>query len=111
HGQDIAIPLGRERTMPVEAAGTGATRVWTMGWPFWAKRKLTGLRLVATDTEWTVGSGENEVSGPIDTILLLLTERPAALSRLSGSGLSTLRASMTGRTEQAGPPNGRPSTA
>ncbi|MGH3519005.1 MAG: hypothetical protein ACRDQ7_16600, partial [Haloechinothrix sp.] len=40
HGQDIAIPLGRERTMPVEAAGTGATRVWTMGWPFWAKRKL-----------------------------------------------------------------------
>jgi uncharacterized protein (TIGR03083 family) len=38
HGQDVAIPLGRKRDMPIEAARAGADRIWTMGWPFWAKR-------------------------------------------------------------------------
>src|SRR5689334_6517323 len=33
HGQDIALPLGRVRAMPVAAAAAAATRVWTMGWP------------------------------------------------------------------------------
>jgi len=33
HGQDIAVPLGRPRAMPVEAAVTAATPVWTMPWP------------------------------------------------------------------------------
>src|SRR4051794_14129024 len=44
HSQDIAIPLGRVMPMPPDAAAAGATRVWTMGWPFWAKRRLTGFR-------------------------------------------------------------------
>ena len=43
HGQDIAIPLGLHRDMPVDAARAGASRVWTMGWPFWAHRKLRGI--------------------------------------------------------------------
>lgn len=50
HTRDIAIPLGRRHQMPVNAAASGATRVWTMGWPFWAKR-LRGLQLTGTDTD------------------------------------------------------------
>jgi uncharacterized protein (TIGR03083 family) len=92
HGQDIAIPLERKRTMPLEAASAGATRVWTMGWPFWAKRRLAGFRLHATDVEWTAGSGEREIRGPIDALLLLLTGRTAALTRLSGTGVAELTA-------------------
>jgi uncharacterized protein (TIGR03083 family) len=93
HGQDIAIPLGRPRTMPVDAAATAATRVWTMGWPFStafrARARLRGLELVATDTDWSVGEGA-QVEGPIEALLLLLTGRTAAVSRLSGTGVGQL---------------------
>jgi uncharacterized protein (TIGR03083 family) len=89
HGQDIAIPLGIRHLMPIEAARTGATRVWTMGWPFWARRRLRGLRLTAVDTTWTVGDGA-DVRGPIAAMLLLLTGRPAALPQLTGDGLPEL---------------------
>jgi uncharacterized protein (TIGR03083 family) len=102
HGQDIAVPLGRRRAMPSDAAATGAHRVWTMGWPFWARRRLRGLRLVATDVDWAAGAGE-EVCGPIDALLLLLTGRvDAALPRLAGPGLTRLAPIRTG-PDTAGP--------
>lgn len=90
HGQDIAIPLRLDLPMPVEAAADGASRVWDMGWPFWAKRRLRGLRLTATDVDWSAGSGA-EVSGPIRGLLLLLTGRTStATPLLSGQGLGKL---------------------
>jgi uncharacterized protein (TIGR03083 family) len=94
HGQDIAIPLGRPRSVPVDAAAAAATRVWTMGWPmsraFRARSRLAGLALSATDTAWRVGEGE-PVEGPMDALLLLLTGRTAAvLDRLTGSGADRL---------------------
>lgn len=93
HGQDIAVPLGVEREMPVYAAKAGAERVWTMGWPFWARRRLDGLRLVATDIDWAAGAGE-EVRGPIAALLLLLTGRTALVGQLSGpSGFADALAS------------------
>lgn len=96
HGQDIAIPLGRKREMPLAAARSSATRVWRMGWPFWAKRKLSGFRLIATDVEWAAGFGAAEVRGPIDALLLLLTGRTASVPRLSGDGVAALAARLTG---------------
>jgi uncharacterized protein (TIGR03083 family) len=95
HGQDIAVPLGRSRTMPVAAATAAATRVWDMPWPmsttFSPRRRLAGLRLVATDTEWEVGEGD-VVEGPIEALLLTLTGRTAAVrDRLSGPGSRGLR--------------------
>jgi hypothetical protein len=64
HAQDVAIPLGRDYPMPVEAARTGADRVWTMAWPFWARRRLRGVRLLAIDADWSAGAGV-ELQGPI----------------------------------------------
>lgn len=90
HGQDIARPLGVDRPMPIDAAVAGASRVWTMGWPFWARRRLRGFRLVATDADWSAGEGA-EVSGPISALLLLLTGRTIALRDLAGQGRSRLR--------------------
>ena len=58
-----------------------------MGWPFWARRRLRGVRLAATDTDWSVGAG-TELSGPIGMLLLLLTGRTAtAIPYLSGPGV------------------------
>lgn len=90
HVQDVAIPLGLSVAMPVDAAVEGADRVWRMGWPFWAKRRLRGLRLVATDSAWSAGEGA-EVRGPAQALLLLLTGRTeAALPHLDGPGASRL---------------------
>jgi uncharacterized protein (TIGR03083 family) len=95
HGQDIAVPLGRERRMPVEAATTAATRVWTIPWPmsttFHIHRRLRGVRLVATDADWSAGEG-TVVEGPVEALLLLMTGRTgAARDRLSGPGVAALR--------------------
>lgn len=91
HGQDIAIPLGLPRRVPVDAAAAAATRVWNMGRPmsraFRARSRLRGLRLVATDADWSVGEG-HRVEGSIEALLLLLTGRTAALDRLSGPGVA-----------------------
>jgi uncharacterized protein (TIGR03083 family) len=90
HAQDVAIPLGREVPMPPGAAVAGAARVWAMGWPFWARRRLRGVRLVATDADWAAGAGQ-EVSGPIGALLLLLTGRSAtAAASLAGPGVPLL---------------------
>ncbi|BFU45335.1 maleylpyruvate isomerase family mycothiol-dependent enzyme [Krasilnikovia sp. MM14-A1004] len=91
HGQDIAIPLGRTRPMPLAAAAAAANRVWPMGWPFHARRILNGLELVATDHPWSVGQGRR-VEGPMASLLLLITGRRAALPALSGPGTAELAA-------------------
>ena len=91
HSQDIARPLGRELAIPVDFTRAGLDRVWAMGWPFNAPKKLAGLRLTASDTDWTVGTGP-EISGSAIALLLLLTGRSAAaIDELDGIGVSRLR--------------------
>lgn len=90
HGQDIARPLGRDRPMPTAAAAAAAQRAWDMRFPFRARKRLAGLRLAATDIDWTVGSGA-PVEGPIAALLLLVTGRDAAVEQLTGDGVRALR--------------------
>jgi uncharacterized protein (TIGR03083 family) len=92
HGQDIALPVGRDLPVPAAYSHAGLERVWEMGWPFNAKRKLAGLTLRATDTDWTVGTGP-EVAGTALDLLLLLTGRTAAVAdSLHGEGAVSLTA-------------------
>jgi uncharacterized protein (TIGR03083 family) len=90
HGRDITIPLDRTRPMPITAAAAAAQRVWDVGFPFRARRRLAGCRLAATDADWAVGSGA-PVEGPIADLLLLATGRRSALDRLTGDGADALR--------------------
>jgi uncharacterized protein (TIGR03083 family) len=94
HTQDIAIPLGRHVDMHTGAAVVAADRVWTSGRMFHARKNLDGYRLLAVDTIWSAGQGQ-EVTGPVSALLLLLTGRPAALARLSGAGAAALQARLT----------------
>ncbi|MDX6261566.1 MAG: hypothetical protein QOH84_3254 [Kribbellaceae bacterium] len=87
HTQDIVLPLGRRHEMPAEAAVVAAERIWTKSFPFKARKRLIGLRLVASDIDWSVGDGA-EIRGPIADLLLLLSGRPAV--RLSGAGVERL---------------------
>lgn len=78
HGQDIAVPLGLERTMPIPAAVVAAERVWKMGFPFQARKRFPNVTFTATDADFSVGSGD-EVRGPIQDILMALSGRRSGL--------------------------------
>jgi len=90
HTQDIAIPLGRHHQMPREAARAAAESRRNSGFPFYAKKRLAGCRLEATDIDWAAGEGAL-VRGPVAALLLLITGRPASLSELSGDGVPQVR--------------------
>lgn len=93
HGQDMAVPLGRSLPVPPEVAATAATRVWDGQFSRRGRRMAKvfrplpydGLRLIATDTDWSVGEGP-ETRGPVLALLLLLTGRPVVLPQLQGPG-------------------------
>ncbi|MGH3508423.1 MAG: maleylpyruvate isomerase family mycothiol-dependent enzyme [Nocardioidaceae bacterium] len=90
HSQDIALPLGQTFQVPVAYSIAGLERVWDMGWPFHARRRLGHLTLSATDGNWTVGTGP-EVHGTALSLLLLLTGRThVAAPSLHGPGSGTL---------------------
>lgn len=92
HGQDIAVPLGLDRPVPTDAGLAAFDRIWSMGWPFHARRRLAGVTLVATDAELVAGDGP-EVSGRLADLLLLATGRSgAARARLRGPGVAVLPA-------------------
>ncbi|GAA1478017.1 maleylpyruvate isomerase family mycothiol-dependent enzyme [Nocardioides aestuarii] len=76
HNQDIARPLGVDHPMPPEAAAAAADRVLTtpVGLKRW--RNPRGVRLVATDTDWSWGDG-TEVPDSMEGHLMRLTGRAA----------------------------------
>jgi uncharacterized protein (TIGR03083 family) len=78
HGQDIAVPLGIERKMPIPAAVVAAERVWTMGFPFNARKRFPNTKFTSTDAEFSVGTGE-EVRGQIQDIVMTLSGRSVGL--------------------------------
>ncbi|HKV19665.1 MAG TPA: maleylpyruvate isomerase family mycothiol-dependent enzyme [Mycobacterium sp.] len=78
HAQDIAIPLGVRRVMPIPAAIVAAERVWSMGFPFNARRQFPNTRFIATDADFSVGTGE-DVRAPIQDILMTLSGRRVGL--------------------------------
>jgi hypothetical protein len=78
HGQDITVPLGIDRLMPVDAACEAAKKLSGMTLPLNAQRRLAGARLVATDADFAAGDcmGEgNEVRVPIREIVMILAGR------------------------------------
>ncbi|MBB2986454.1 maleylpyruvate isomerase family mycothiol-dependent enzyme [Terracoccus luteus] len=92
HSQDIARPLGRDLPLPPEAAREAVEWVWQRRAPFHPERALAGVRLVATDTGWTRGEGDDEVRGETGELLLLSTGRPMSALGLDGPGVATLDA-------------------
>lgn len=89
HTQDVAVALGVPVHAPPVAAREAAERVWAVSFPFRARRRLAGFRLVADDVPWHRGDGQ-QVTGSMTALLLLLTGRPAALAHLDGDGAHVL---------------------
>lgn len=95
HHQDIRRPLGMERQIPEErllrvlAMTPGNPRLAPWRW-------IRGLRLVATDLDWSHGKGP-EVSGAGEALLMVMAGRRGITSELSGDGLPWLAAQVEGR--------------
>ena len=54
-----------------------------------AKKRVAGLRLTATDADWSTGTGQ-EVTGPLLSLILAMSGRRQACCDLAGEGVTTL---------------------
>jgi uncharacterized protein (TIGR03083 family) len=92
HGEDIRRPLGLTGDYPARGVATALDYLVRTGAGMGGgKERVRGLRVVATDADWSVGSGP-EVSGRGIDLLLALSGRPAGAVQLSGAGLNALAA-------------------
>ena len=89
HAEDIRRPLNIQHTYPTECAVQVADFYKGSNLLIGAKKRIDGVTLVATDTDWRYGAGP-EVSGPIMSLVLAMTGRKAAIGDLTGPGLQTL---------------------
>ena len=89
HHQDIRRPLGMPRDIPADRlrAALEFAQYAPVIRGFWHRR---GLRLIATDVDWSTGSGP-QVRGPGEAVLLAIAGRAAAVDELDGPGLATLQ--------------------
>ncbi len=90
HSSDISAGAGTSFSLPVEDYIAALVHLKDVQPVFGAKKRIAGLTLRATDTEWSTGSGP-AVEGPAEQLLLAVAGRQSALERLSGDGLATLR--------------------
>ena len=91
HNQDIRRPTGHGRQVPGDRLRRALSLVRTEGSPMYnPKKKVSGLRLHATDVDWSEGEGP-VVSGPGEAIIMAASGRRAALEELEVDGLAALR--------------------
>jgi len=91
HSQDIRRPLGLSRQHPTDCLVAMAETLATKPVGTGAKKRIKGLRLRATDVDWSHGDGP-EVTGPAEALILAAAGRRAALADLAGEGKETLAA-------------------
>ena len=84
HQQDIRRPLGIPRTIPTERMRAVLNYALTAP-AVRGARRARGVRLVATDLEWTHGSGP-DVEGAGEALLMAMAARAVALNDLAGPG-------------------------
>ena len=89
HHQDMRRPLGMRRQIPAErllcALPFAVTAPPLRG--FWNAR---GVRVVATDLDWSRGKGP-EARGPAEAVLMVLAGRRGVACELTGPGASILQ--------------------
>jgi uncharacterized protein (TIGR03083 family) len=89
HAEDVRRPLGISHAYPTDAVVRVAGFFKGSNLLIGAKRRISGLRLTATDADWTTGDGP-EVSGPVLSLVMAMTGRTAVLGDLTGEGVATL---------------------
>ena len=94
HAEDIRRPLGIHRDYPITTITRLACYYQRSDLVVPARRRITGLRLEASDGPFTTGSGPL-VSGSTLALIMAMTGRAAYGDELDGDGAATLRARCT----------------
>jgi uncharacterized protein (TIGR03083 family) len=89
HSQDVARPLGRRLDVHPEAAVVAADRARLLSPVFGTRRLLKGVRMVATDVDWSRGRGPT-LEGPAQELLMVCTGRAPYEGSLTGEGVALL---------------------
>ena len=90
HGEDIRRPLGLRHPYPPEVLTKVAAYYQQSDMVVVAKSRVAGLRLAATDSPFSAGTGPL-VEGPTLALIMAMTGRPAYLDELAGDGVGLLR--------------------
>ncbi|WP_224391361.1 maleylpyruvate isomerase family mycothiol-dependent enzyme [Pseudonocardia sp. ICBG1293] len=91
HHQDLRRPLAIPREIPADrlrAVLDFARTAPTIG----ASKRVRGLRLIATDVDWSAGEGPE----PGEALLMAIAGRRIVADELSGAGQPTMAARLTG---------------
>ncbi|WP_007025189.1 maleylpyruvate isomerase family mycothiol-dependent enzyme [Saccharomonospora iraqiensis] len=84
HHQDIRRALGHHREIPADRLVT-TLRLALLAPPLGALLRIRGLRLVATDVDWSAGRGRI-VQGPGEALLMAMAGRTGVVEELTGPG-------------------------
>jgi uncharacterized protein (TIGR03083 family) len=90
HAEDIRRALGIEHSYPTGPVTEVADFYKGSNLIIGAKRRIAGVTLRATDTDWSHGTGP-EAAGPIMAIVMAMTGRKRYLDDLTGDGVEVLR--------------------
>jgi uncharacterized protein (TIGR03083 family) len=91
HRFDVAIPLGLPTNVSEELIVAALSAMPSIEGLIGSKERARGLRLEATDVEWTCGHGP-VVRGSAEALILAMSGRPCALARCEGDGVELLAA-------------------
>ena len=94
HQQDIRRPLRLPREIPAERLRP-ALRTALFSPILRGVVRVRGVRLVATDMEWTFGGGP-EVRGAAEALLMIIAGRRGVVAELSGTGQPTIAPRLDG---------------
>jgi uncharacterized protein (TIGR03083 family) len=94
HHFDIRRPLGQPRRPPDETLLVALQLAPTIAGLIGSKQRARGVRLVATDLDWSHGRGPL-VQGSAEALLLTLTGRADAFDELVGEGRDVLAMRVT----------------
>ncbi|HEX3459452.1 MAG TPA: maleylpyruvate isomerase family mycothiol-dependent enzyme [Acidimicrobiales bacterium] len=89
HGEDVRRPLGLQHRAPEAALVAVADSYKKSNLLIGAKRRIAGLKLRATDCDWVHGDGP-EISGPMISLIMVMTGRGGVDNDLTGEGLAVL---------------------
>jgi uncharacterized protein (TIGR03083 family) len=90
HGEDIFRAVGDYREHPAEHLTAVADFYTGSNMLIGAKNRIAGVRLRATDADWSHGTGP-EAAGPLVALVLAMTGRRPATEDLTGDGVALLR--------------------
>ena len=93
HGEELRRGLGDRGDHPAAHLIALAESYKTTGAPLNGKKRIAGLKLRATDVDWSTGDGP-EVFGDCMSLAMAMAGRKGALNDLDGPGLDALRSRM-----------------